>query len=62
MEEDIRQRDLSHKSVEEMTREERRELRRRFEEFVSAVGKAPPPAPPRKPRVRRWNPLTDSRS
>lgn len=56
---DIRQRDLSHKSVEEMTREERLELKRRFEEFASALGR--PPTPARRPKVRRWNPAIDSR-
>lgn len=56
---DIRQRDLTGKSVEEMTREERREMKRRFEEFLTAVGKAPPRKAP-KPKVRRWNPAAST--
>lgn len=59
---DIRQRDLTGKSVEEMTREERREMKRRFEEFLAAVGKAPPARNAPKPKVRRWNPAAHGRS
>ena len=34
---DLKQRDLSHKRDHELTREERRELRRRFEEFLALM-------------------------
>lgn len=63
MDEDIRQRDLSGKRVDEMTPEERREMKRRFEEFFAQVDrrKEPQAATARK-RVRRWDPATDSRN
>ncbi len=40
MQTDIRQRDLSGKSLEEMSPAERRELKRRFEVFAKARRKA----------------------
>ena len=60
--EDIRHRDLSEIPESEMTLEERRELKRRFEEFVGLVrrpsvanslGKAPS-----QKKTKRWNPAT----
>src|SRR3546814_13383671 len=59
---DIRHRDLSEIPESEMTAEERRELKRRFEEFVGLVrrpavagspGQAPSPKQP-----QRWDPAT----
>jgi hypothetical protein len=62
MDEDIRQRDLSDKRVDEMTPEERREMKRRFQEFFSQVRSDNPPAQPTaRKRVRRWDPTTDVR-
>ena len=59
---DIRHRDLSEIPDSELTAEERRELKRRFEEFVSLVqrpsvagslGKTPS-----QKATRRWDPVT----
>jgi hypothetical protein len=59
---DIRHRDLSAIPESEMTLEERRELKRRFEEFVGlmsrpsvagSMGKAPS-----QKQTRRWDPAT----
>lgn len=61
MDEDIRQRDLSGKRVDEMTAAERREMKRRFEEFfqqMRALEPSPTPAP--RKRVRKWNPQIDA--
>lgn len=59
---DIRHRDLSEIPEAEMTAEERRELKRRFEEFVGlmsrpAVASRLGKAPSEKPR-KRWDPAT----
>jgi hypothetical protein len=60
--EDIRHRDLSEIPESEMTMEERRELKRRFEEFVglmrrpsvaNSIGK-----PASQKSTRRWDPAT----
>jgi hypothetical protein len=55
---ELKQRDLSHLSIREMDREERAEMRRRYEVFVQTVLR-PPPAPrdtaPARP-LRRWHP------
>ncbi|WP_193367748.1 hypothetical protein [Pelagibius marinus] len=59
---DIRHRDLSEIPESEMTLEERRELKRRFEEFVglmrrpsvaNSIGK-----PASKKATKRWDPST----
>lgn len=59
---DIRHRDLSEIPESEMTVEERRELKRRFEEFVGlmrrpgvagSIGK-----PASQKQTKRWNPAT----
>ncbi|MFD2204067.1 hypothetical protein [Kiloniella antarctica] len=58
---DIRQKDLSNKSVQEMDGDERKEMRRRFEEFANQVGKNNDSilAPPEKPKkVVKWDPKT----
>lgn len=59
---DIRHRDLSAIPESEMTAEERRELKRRFEEFVGLVQR---PAvagslgrSPSEKQTKRWNPAT----
>ena len=58
---DLRQRDLSAKPESELTLEERRELTRRFEEFIVMVRKkggldTGPKAEPKPKEVRRWQP------
>ncbi|MCZ4280773.1 hypothetical protein O4H49_08290 [Kiloniella laminariae] len=61
---DIRQKDLSDKPVQEMTAEERKEMRRRFEEFATLVGRNNESilAPPEKPKkVVKWDPRTMAR-
>jgi hypothetical protein len=62
---DIRQKDLSDKSVQEMTSEEKKEMRRRFEEFANQVGQNNDSilATPEKPKkVVKWDPKTMGRS
>lgn len=56
----LRQADLSHLHLQDMTPSERAELRRRYEDFVRHFGRdgmarSQYPAP-RKPRVRKWMP------
>ena len=58
---DLRQRDLSAKPESELTLEERRELKRRFEEFIGMVRKkggleTGPKEEPKPKEVRRWQP------
>ncbi len=57
MQEDLTQRDLSGKRVQDMTPAERLEMKRRFEEFVQTMRKTGPAADkaPAKP-VQRWDP------
>ena len=60
--EDLSQRDFSNREFEELDQSERRELRRRFEEFVTAMtgaGRKKKPAPP-KP-VTKWDPALHGR-
>ncbi len=57
--EELSQRDLSHKRDTDLTAEERRELRRRFDDFLaimrrSSAGPAKPAVPARK--VKPWRP------
>ena len=56
---DLKQRDLSHKRDHELTVEERRELRRRFEEFLTLMrgnsGVLAADKPKRK-QVKPWRP------
>ncbi len=62
---DIRQKDLSNKSVQDMDSEERKEIRRRFEEFANQVGQNNDSilAAPEKPKkVTKWDPKTMGRS
>ncbi|SME88833.1 hypothetical protein SAMN06265365_101145 [Tistlia consotensis] len=58
-EDDIRQRDLSGKTVREMDEQEKLEIKRRFDEFVELVKtrkvRVQTPARPR--QVTKWNPL-----
>jgi hypothetical protein len=57
MGEDLRQANLSHLTINQMTTEQRAELRRRFEEFVSAFAKTGPnPQITAAPKVRKWVP------
>jgi hypothetical protein len=56
---ELRQADLSHLRLQEMTSEQRAELRRRYETFVNHFGgtaTAPTRYPAKKPRVRKWTP------
>lgn len=56
---DLRQKDLSNIPVQEMTKEERQELRRRFKEFVGMIRKSKEPivGEPEKPKkVQKWDP------
>ena len=57
---ELRQADLTHLRLQDMSPEERAELRRRYDDFVRHFGRdgaAPSryPEPP-KPRVRKWTP------
>lgn len=55
---DLRNADLSHLRVQEMTPEQRAELRRRYDDFLERVVKptaARAPAAPRK-KVQAWAP------
>lgn len=56
---DIRQRDLSGKTVREMDELEKQEIKRRFDEFVELVKaqKVRVATPSRPKQVKRWNPL-----
>ncbi|GGF32728.1 hypothetical protein GCM10011611_43640 [Aliidongia dinghuensis] len=57
MGDDLRQADLSSLTINQMTKEQRAELRRRFEEFVSAFTKHNPNARiTAAPKVRKWVP------
>ena len=57
---DIRQKDLSNKAVQDMSPEERQEMKRRFEEFAAAMkgsttdARTEKPAPEKK--VVKWDP------
>ena len=57
---ELRQSDLSHLHLQEMTPPQRAELRRRYDDFVRHFGRdgmAPSRYPePKKPRIRRWTP------
>lgn len=56
---DIRQRDLSGKTVREMDEQEKLEIKRRFDEFVELVKtrKVQVATPPRAKTAAKWNPL-----
>lgn len=58
-EDDIRQRDLSGKTVREMDDQEKQEIKRRFDEFVELVKtrqvRVATPTQPK--RAAKWNPL-----
>jgi hypothetical protein len=56
---ELRQADLSHLHVQEMTPPQRAELRRRYDDFVRHFGRdgvAPSRYPEPKKRIRRWTP------
>jgi hypothetical protein len=56
---ELRQSDLSHLHLQDMTPSQRAELRRRYDEFVSHFGRdgvAPSRYPEPKKRVRKWTP------
>ena len=58
-ENDLRQADLSHLRLQEMTPDQRAELRRRYQTFIEHFGgtaTAPTRYPAPKPRVRKWVP------
>jgi hypothetical protein len=56
--EDLRQADLSHLRLGEMTDEQKAELRRRYADFVSRLGKPPATKPVRTkaPNAVKWMP------
>ena len=62
---DIRLRDLSRVPESQLTREEREELRRRYNEFVGRLrkeGSLPPSKPVKKnPNVEPWDPRKSAR-
>ena len=57
---ELRQADLSHLHLQDMTPEQRAELRRRYDDFVRHFGRdgvAPSRYPePKPPRLRKWTP------
>ena len=54
---DLRQADLSHLRLTEMTEAQKAEMQRRYAEFVRRMAKKPPPAPPRRSgNVAKWQP------
>ncbi len=56
---ELRQADLTHLRLQEMTREQRAELRRRYEDFLrhfGGTGVAPTRYPEREKRVTKWVP------
>jgi hypothetical protein len=57
MAEDLRNADLSNLSVDDMSPEQRAEMRRRFRDFLQNVWKAAPATPSRPAKkIRRWVP------
>jgi hypothetical protein len=57
MGDELRQANLSHLKINEMTTEQRAEIRRRFEEFVGAFAKnGPNQQITAAPKVRKWVP------
>jgi hypothetical protein len=56
--EDLRQADLSHLRLGDMTDEQKAEMRRRYADFVSRLGKppAPPPRRVKMPGPMKWAP------
>jgi hypothetical protein len=54
---ELRQADLSHLTVSQMTPEQRAEMRRRFETFMKGMANLAVPAAPERPaNVRKWVP------
>jgi hypothetical protein len=57
MGDDLSQADLSHLKINEMSKDQRAEIRRRFEEFVGAFAKQGPNQQiTAAPKVRKWVP------
>lgn len=57
MGDELRQADLSHLKINDMTSEQRAEIRRRFEEFVGAFAKnGPNQQITAAPKVKKWVP------
>jgi hypothetical protein len=56
--EDLRQADLSHLAIGEMTLAQRTEIRRRYADFIKRLAKpaAPKPAPSKVPASAKWVP------
>lgn len=56
--EEIRQADLSHLRLQEMTPSQRAELRRRYDDFIKHFGRngAAPAAAEKKVGVKKWTP------
>jgi hypothetical protein len=60
---ELRHRDLSRKGVAQMSHEEKLELKRRFDEFVTAMrrGEASLPARRKPAKPVKWDPKAHSR-
>jgi hypothetical protein len=57
MSDDLRQANLSHLTMKQMSPAQRAEIRRRFEEFVgNFIKPGPAPIQENAPRVRKWVP------
>jgi len=57
MGDELRQANLSHLNINDMTTEQRAEIRRRFEQFVSAFTKSGPNQQiTAAPKVKKWVP------
>lgn len=54
---ELRQADLSRYRMEDMTPEERREMKRRFQEFVVSMNGGPGDKRKTNASVKKWNPL-----
>ena len=54
--EELRQSDLSHLRLQDMTPAQRAELKRRYEQFVRNFQKKPPEAKKKRSQVRKWVP------
>lgn len=64
MDDDLKQRDLSSKPDSQLTADERKELKRRFDEFVGIMrsqGMVPEKPASQPKRVEKWNPMTHRR-
>lgn len=64
MDDELKQRDLSSKPDSQLTADERKELKRRFDEFVGIMrsqGMVPSEPASKPKKVEKWNPMTHGR-